>query len=883
MREVSKRNHLMQSLIAFVGTLLLMPVTGFAIECYECHGTKSPQDYRPVDAAYRNVTTGGFQGNHRTHTSLDDTKKQCEFCHAGSASYNQGHRNGKIDISPNINNSGTRALYDNRTSAWLQTATPVYGTCKNVNCHFENETLQWGSAPFAIPDGCSGCHGFPPAGGNSGAEGSHLAGGHAMAGGVSSCTFCHPGHSAFTHATSVRRNLLVTPKDPLSNAAGNYDGPTDDFLPSQTNQFGKCNNIYCHSNGTSVATSTVADNASPVWGGGPASCGSCHAYPPSYLNGTPKKNSHSMHASYNFLCSRCHAATTADNVSILNWQKHISRFYNISAQGERITYSFAVDGGTCSNGYCHSDGTFTSTGAVSANTVKWGSTSMTCSSCHGFPPAYENGTPKANSHGVHITYSCNKCHNQTTTDGISISDKSLHTNKEFNLLPGAGADFTYNFAATGGSCTNNSCHSDGTSVSTGIQSSQPATWGASLGCTGCHGLPPEYTNNSIKTNSHIGKHSIYLCNVCHSSTTSDGVSITNPANHANSQYNVTSAAGMFSYAYAPTGGTCTNVQCHANSTGYRQWGADKCDSCHGAPPNTPAHVKHFTGTPQQASYTSVKTAKDYAGATGYIFNCANCHPVDLNKHGNGILEIELYNTNAPAGSIKALQTTASYNKGNRYYLDSRGFAYTNGTCSNVYCHSYMTYTTPGGVPEYNNYSSYVPANLVETRVFRSIAWNGPSLTCTGCHENPPKSASPENDGGAGNSHAWTDEYGYDNLHIWNMSYAPLSCTTCHNETVKAFSAYTSPGGDTRLMKDVPIASFSKHVNGTNDVDFDTQRGYTYPPSSYGQVVFQPRSTTYNKVTKTCSNIACHFNETEVVWGTPYRWYNTMECNRCHRM
>ena len=135
---------------------------------------------------------------------------------------------------------------------------------------------------------------------------------------------------------------------------------------------------------------------------------------------------------------------------------------------------------------------------------------------------------------------------------------------------GAGASFNYVYSAGGGSCSSNSCHTDGTSIATGIPSSMPATWGASLGCTGCHGLPPEYANGSIKVNSHTGKHSMYLCNVCHRATSADGVSVTNPANHINGLYDVSGVPGMFTYAYAPEGGTCTNIQCHANPTGYRK-------------------------------------------------------------------------------------------------------------------------------------------------------------------------------------------------------------------------------------------------------------------------------------------------------------------------
>ncbi|GAM11651.1 geobacter CxxxxCH...CXXCH motif protein [Geobacter sp. OR-1] len=907
MQEVSKRVYF-YLLIVFG---LIIPSTGFAIECYECHGTKDPIDFRPIDDAYRNVSTGGFQGNHRTHTSMDNTKQQCEFCHSGSSLYNQGHRSGKIDIAYNINNSRERALYDNRTSAWLQTSSPVYGTCTNVNCHFENETPQWGSAAFTVPANCSKCHGFPPYGGNTGAEGSHLVSGHLMGGDVDSCGHCHPRHTGFTHATSVRRSLLVIPRDPASTAAGYYDGPTNDYLPLQNNQFGKCNNIYCHSNGASVASGGINGNSTPVWGGASLNCGSCHSYPPNYVNGTPKANSHTRHSEYSFSCSRCHFSTTSDNVTIRNWRKHINKFYNISSQEERLTYSFASNGGNCANSYCHSNGTSKSTGIIPANTVKWGNGPLLCSSCHSNPPAYANGTPKANSHELHSIYGygCNKCHVGTTSDGVSITDLSKHDNGNYDVAAGNGATFNYVYSSTGGVCSNNACHSDGTQISSGVPSSQPATWGTSLGCSGCHELRPEYANGSKKTNSHIGKHSTYFCNTCHSSTSSDGFSITNPANHINGQYDVTSAAGQFTYSYATNGGTCSNVLCHANPTGYRQWGAKECDACHGAPPNTPAHLTHFSGSAQQASYTSVKKAQDYtANSSGYIFNCGNCHPIDINKHGNGILEVELYNANAPQGSIKFLQSGASYQRGNRYYSDSRGFAYTNGTCSNVYCHSYSEWTTPGA--EVCNLSNFSTCNnnavqtLTVTRKFNAVTWNGTlPKDCTGCHANGPRSTFTTNFGSTGDSHAWLDNNYIEQGHFrkYKFSTEPVSCTFCHSGTVNTLnkfyrpSVYNPPSQPyfTNLSA-VAISNFSNHVNGKNDVIFDKQKTFTvyYPGMpSWGipeKTTFYSLSSAnvgYSTETKTCSNISCHLGQTSVKWGQPYRAYkyesNDIECKRCH--
>ncbi len=113
---------------------------------------------------------------------------------------------------------------------------------------------------------------------------------------------------------------------------------------------------------------------------------------------------------------------------------------------------------------------------------------LECNSCHGFPPDYQNGSPKANSHVEHITnaaLSCENCHFSTTTDGISLATDSLHTNGAIDVVPGTDIDFTYTYFASGGNCNTISCHGN-----------TDATWGdvTSVDCAACH-LGPGDTDN----------------------------------------------------------------------------------------------------------------------------------------------------------------------------------------------------------------------------------------------------------------------------------------------------------------------------------------------------------------------------------------------------
>jgi predicted CxxxxCH...CXXCH cytochrome family protein len=279
-------------------------------------------------------------------------------------------------------------------------------------------------------------------------------------------------------------------------------------------------------------------------------------------------------------------------------------------------------------------------------------------------------------------------------------------------------------------------------------------------------------------------------------------------------------------------------------------------------------------------------------------SCGNCHPLDNALHQNGSVDVELYNPNALAGSLKAQNPlNAVYVPGGTVYTDGDGLSYTLGSCSNVYCHSYNDWTTPGGVPEpwpLNANDPPVPPNTVTTRYYQTPTWGGASLGCSGCHGNPPRTTYFTNAGGAGNSHSWLDDYGYEDLHDWNMSAGyPVDCKTCHNDTVKDPSPYTwlSTYQDPRYqMTWYDVASFgvssiadhAKHVNGTVDVAFDRAGTYPYFPE-YGGPVLDLLNAQYDPSAKSCSNVSCHQQQTTVTWGMPYRFWSSAECNRCHGM
>jgi len=122
--------------------------------------------------------------------------------------------------------------------------------------------------------------------------------------------------------------------------------------------------VYCHSDGTSVATGVLAGQPSPSWTTGSADCTSCHSYPPSYAQDQPKSNSHLRHIQAGFSCKTCHYGTTTDGVTIAATGNHGNGRYDVIgaptfyANGQDhpldLVYVFDSGGGTCSTNSCHS-------------------------------------------------------------------------------------------------------------------------------------------------------------------------------------------------------------------------------------------------------------------------------------------------------------------------------------------------------------------------------------------------------------------------------------------------------------------------------------------------------------------------------------------------
>ncbi len=204
------------------------------------------------------------------------------------------------------------------------------------------------------------------------------------------CSKCHVAPATETSSDFGHRNANIQITTNINgDTGGAYGKGTSWTQTSSPTTMKDCTNVYCHSQGTGKTTQSgdtrnmSAPTTTLAWGQTDV-CSSCHGYPPSYANGdttwgAAKANSHSKHQTQ---CSTCHNATTTTSSSITGTLHHADRNYDIvSGNGTTIgSYTYAVGGGTCSNIYCHFDGT-----AIDASR-QWGTTLPTatyqCITCH---------------------------------------------------------------------------------------------------------------------------------------------------------------------------------------------------------------------------------------------------------------------------------------------------------------------------------------------------------------------------------------------------------------------------------------------------------------------------------------------------------------------
>ena len=847
--------------------MLFSPEAVAAIQCYQCHGTSGPPvDYRPLDAAQRNISSGGFVGSHRTHMGSNATPASCTACHGNGvnvSSYLPNHRNDKIEMVSPIN--GYPGATYSKGVFFNQTSLPIPGTCSNVNCHFERVTPAWGSAPFTAPNDCAQCHGAPPTGGAAGAAGSH-AKHDSYYSGAANCAKCHSDHTVeanpFIHATSAgKRNLNISFSTAPNNGDGAYDGALNDYLPSQTNTFGSCSATYCHSTGTKNAAPYSVPLQTATWGTPlRTDCSGCHKGDKTAFK-TMSSATHFKHVGlYNYGCVKCHADTVSSNRTIKAGaiDNHVNKLVNIAFNNSTtavigsaryngviapMTKTPGTAVGQCTNIYCHS--------TVQGNNGV------------GAPTAYSSPT-------WGTTLGCSGCHRSIGHAGVAAGDASSIT-------------------------IDTGSHTKHLSYSYGLS-------GSSIKCVICHKWNPAKTMAND-------------CNNCHGET----------AKHANGvidvAFDTTFGSGPYNGTSKPGDGysTCSNIGCHYNTT-TPAWGTAtpiNCLGCHTLAKMGGAHAKHVSALalPTMYNYTANRST-----GSDYDFGCSNCHPLNSSNHINGIINVTLKKDEAGVGTLRSKNsaTTVGYGVANSGIT---GTSKTSVVCSAAYCHS----NGNAAALVYAVTPNWYGGSFANPDRCANCHGNAPNSSIAGskAHYNNRFLGYTSNPGGhqigihamkiysspAGLAHAGTAS---SSSHGNAGTSTTISCNICHYVTVttarndnngvcKSCHVSGNTVGAT-FGNPIAIANKAKHVNGTVDVAFQPvtilskaqmrqsyfaiaayssawKRNGGYKTNGAHDSAKLPLNTAsmWNSGTKTCSNVACH-NGQSVKWGDSD---GATDCVSCH--
>jgi predicted CxxxxCH...CXXCH cytochrome family protein len=523
---------------------------GFKPSCNICHGYPPP----PL-VSIPKATGSAAAGAHVFHVTTKSY--QCPICHYNSVGSGTFHNDNKITLGfVSLLGSYTGGSYNGQTSLInnydyesSDPGTTVSKTglkkCSNLYCHGGTMAPDGGTAT-AIWDNpasaaCGTCHGAtvgaPPT------RGSHTkhAGERQLA-----CTVCH---SSYIHVSGSVDWAYDTATYAWLSGALYKGAATGSATPVPSAGYGQCSNLYCHSIAqTSTGgplTGALGEYSTPTWGETPwnhsssAVCNKCHAIRP--LSGSHPKHAgnasgqydkHCGFCHYNFLCTSCHPHGGDYIVESL---LHVNHEIDVSSLYWGGTYNGTKTPGdgfsTCSDAYCHSNGTSKWTGGTPSGTTtpQWGSSGpLGCNGCHGNTTYtdYRKGTPlyasypsgtKPNAHQLHTDArtaplnepQCKHCHSIVTATNTAIDGTSprSHANNIYNVTGGSqyyngdnvgggygtNVSLSYSYSGTPNTstCSNVSCHPTGLA---GSKAASITKWSNGYSCTDCHKINMDNTS-----------------------------------------------------------------------------------------------------------------------------------------------------------------------------------------------------------------------------------------------------------------------------------------------------------------------------------------------------------------------------------------------------
>jgi predicted CxxxxCH...CXXCH cytochrome family protein len=729
-----------------------------ASDCYSCHGSSSASKSTGapfvtadlVNSAGSN-STGHTVGAHPKHVgSVLAYSTNCNICHDQNG---MPSPDSKITVSFNLANSvNGNSLPSGGTYTGISFGAQPFSynpasigigssqSCANY-CHSQGTSSgPTFSSPVtpavwtgsAMPTDCTGCHGNDinsASAINSGTHTKHI-NNAAVIGTNYTCDKCH----SATVASNTTRALITGSSSSHLNGVINvqFSGMSGTYGTNGMHAPGagytNCTNLYCHSNGKGTY-STMA------WNGAGIGCNGCHGvsnsqgYPDYVSNGSgsTKANSHAMHVvTRSISCSTCHIQTTTDGLSIA-----LTATTHIDQNTQNVSFNTASAGASASYNTTNKTCSITCHGVEGAyGTPQWGGT-MTCASCHGFPPAtgahlthiqssgllsitaYGQGDWFANKSDTNnYAFGCGNCHPATNVNHengtvvVALSSTGVTTGLRAKNDPSAAYSIASPNGSNLGTCNAVYCHSNSAGSTAGnLTTAVSPSWNDTMAkknsgntCNGCHGNPPSYgsvTSGGAGANSHytassfMGKEGGHMVTV-----------------HFDNVSSKVTSSGTLTWS--------TNVEsAHGNNTVATTMG---CAACH-------------AGT---ASSTSIDT---YAmNGTGSTFQCSRCHNgttptktvagaiFSKANHVNGKVDVQFMSS--PQFNIKAQLRNVP-------------------TASFLYRASSPTYGSAGSydyISNLNSGSSYSSTNKTCTNdchLQQPATWGDQTVTCLSCHTTLP--------------------------------------------------------------------------------------------------------------------------------------------------
>jgi len=727
----------------------------------------------------------------------------------------------------------------------------------------------------------------------------------------------HPTGNVGDYLADVKMNITWATG---YQTTGTYSAGTfsvTDAKGLKISQNGKCNNVYCHSSGIAPGAGSPTYVSNVDWSVS-TTCSSCHA-------STPATNNHVKHAStttgYGFGCVECHQATVSSNTVIGDESKHANFINDVAwkTNGWNTNGSLYEASGveTCTNIYCHSTGVATvAPYSTPLTTATWSNATMGCAGCHGNSTA-TLVTGKHTKHMTSYTFTCNNCHFATTTNNTTISDKTMHVNKNkdlsFNVFTITSG--TYNNGTQ--QCSNTYCHSNGTT--TVAPTHAAFAWTVTTSCTSCHagdasqaskmssGTHTAHTNNAAVLGTN------YTCDACHTTTVNGNTTINPGTGYTNHVNGTKTVAINVAYGGTWASPTCSTSECHGTKS--PNWGSstasiDPCTKCHGTPTvGAMGSSGYKIAPPNDTNGNTLNTDKEVGAHLSHLtathnysapVACNTCHIVPTNANSVGHIDSLL-----PAEIT--FSGTALINP--RTVVGTPTYSSATSQCSNVYCHDRNRFKN--GYADDSTAPAYNP----------TPTWNSPMMVgnvndCNMCHGYPPGGSHVQGNPSCSTCHSDVSSVNQisfvtPTMHInGNVEGSGGACNSCHGyppakgdgklamlingitptvlEGKSEFghlkhvrhlaslnSITTNPGSDAfgagnvlilcGTCHDMTGSNHSMDGNGTRNINFNASTTYQFGGAApkYNGSVGVSSSTKL----KSCSNVSCHFQDSPG-WTNP---------------